>query len=89
MNGSNENCFEFLRDQKTVTATVCQGRYVSKLKKLAEDYPEKCKIDVENNDNSYVFHFPVEWLRINPKRELSEEEKERLADRARNNFGHK
>ena len=36
----NENVIEFFRNQEKATVTFCQPRFVSKVKKLAEEYPE-------------------------------------------------
>lgn len=82
MSGSNENVIEFLRDQKKATVTFCQGKYISKIRKLAEKYPDECDIDVENTDGSIVAHIPVKWIKITPlKREITDEQKQILRDR--------
>lgn len=85
MTWDNENAIEFLRDQKIATGTFCQGRYVSKIKKLAEERPDECQITDENPDGSIVAHFPVSWVKIAPPREvnLTEEQKTVLAERLR------
>ena len=84
---SQENCIEFLRGAKTATVCFSQGRYISKIKKLAEKYPEEVQITAENKDGSIVAHIPVSYIKINnSKREISEEERELLRERARNIF---
>lgn len=84
---SQENCIEFLRGAKTATVCFSQGRYISKIKKLAEKYPEEVQITAENKDGSIVAHIPVSYIKINnSKREISEEERELLRERARNNL---
>ena len=81
--GCEENTIEFTRDSKTATVTFSQGRYISKIKKLAESHPEECKILVENKDGSIVARVPVSWIKINPGRNISEEEREERAKRAK------
>jgi hypothetical protein len=83
---NNENAIEFLRGAETATVTFSQGRFISKIRKLAEKHPDKVQIVAENKDGSIVAHIPVKAIHINifEGRELSEEEieqrKKRLAD---------
>ena len=81
----NENVIEWIRDSKYATVTFSQGRYITKIKKLAEKYPDECEIVAENKDGSIMAHIPVKWILIsNRSRELSEEERQVIADRLRN-----
>lgn len=79
-----ENVIEFLRDAKTATVTFSQGRYISKIKKLAERFPDEVQI-VHENKQSIVAHIPVKYIKINrADRELTDEQKKELAERGRN-----
>ena len=80
-----ENGIEFIRDARTATVQFSQGRFKTRIKKLAERYPE-CEILVENPDGVLLAHIPVEWIRINPGVELTEEQKQKRAEAARRNF---
>jgi len=85
-----ENCIEFIRDDKTATVNFTQGRYISKIKKLAESRPDECQIIVINEDGSLCAHIPVSWIKISPVREVSEQQREMARERAiRNGFGAK
>ena len=84
--GCDENTIEFSRDAKVATVTLVQGRYKTKIKKLAVSHPEECKILVENKDGSIVARVPVSWIKINPGRNVSEEEREERAKRAKYNL---
>lgn len=86
MESVNENVIEFLRDGKTATVTFCQGRYISRIKELAEKKPDDVQIVTENRDGTIVAHIPTAWIRINPNKELTEEQRTVLSERARNNF---
>lgn len=86
MDDFRENVIEFVQDSKTATVTFCQGRYISRIKDLAEKKPDKCQITATNKDGSIVAHIPTAWIRINPSREYSDEQKAMLIERARNNF---
>lgn len=79
-NLAQENVIEWLRNDKIATVTFTQGRYISKIKKLAEKYPDKVQITAENKDGSIVAHVPVKAIKITifEDKELSEEEKKAL-----------
>lgn len=76
---SQENAIEWIKNSEVATVTFSQGRYISKIKKLAEKYPDKVQIKHENKDGSIVAHIPVKAIKINiiEGRELTEEQKER------------
>lgn len=78
-----ENVIEWTKDSERATLTLSQRRTISKVKKLAAEYPEKCQIIAENKDGSICAHIPVAWVRINPSRQLSEEQRRQVADRLR------
>lgn len=73
--GCEENTIEFTRDSKTATVTFSQGRYISKIKKLAERHPESCRILIENKDGSILARVPVSWVKISRPKEITEEHK--------------
>lgn len=79
-----ENVIEFYADEKTATVTFTQGRYITRIRKLAESNPTECEIVAENKDGSIVAHIPVRWVKIYPGgtgREFSEEEKAANSER--------
>lgn len=80
-----ENAIEFLRNAEMATVNFSQGRYITKVKRLAEKFPEECKIVAENKDGSIVAHIPVKWVHISrhEERELTEEQKIAGAERLR------
>lgn len=82
-NLAQENVIEWLRNSETATVTFTQGRYITKIKKLAEKYPDKVQITAENKDGSIVAHIPVKAIKINiiEGRELTEDEKKVMAER--------
>ena len=75
-----ENNIEFIKNGKTATAFFTQGKYISKLKKLAKERPEECQI-VINTDGSLLAHFPVKWVKVSPPRTISEEQRLAAAER--------
>ena len=81
MDDFKENVIEFVLNSETATVTFCQGRYISRIKELAEKKPDECKIVQINRDGSIVAHVPVAWVKINPTRELSDEMREQYSER--------
>lgn len=72
-----ENNIEFTQNSKTATVYFAQGRYISKIKKLKEKYPDEVDIAVENYDGSIVAHIPTKWIKISAsKREMTDEQRE-------------
>lgn len=81
MDDFKENVIEFVLNGETATVTFTQGRYISRIKELAKKKPDKCKITAENADGSIVAHIPTSWIRINPEKELSDEQRQAIAER--------
>ena len=78
----NENCIEWMRNSPMATVTFCQGKYITKIKRLAERFPDECEIVAENPDGSIMAHIPTKWIKINnTQREMTEEEKRLAAER--------
>lgn len=75
-----ENGIEFIKDAETAVAQFSQGRFKTRLKRLAAKHPEECQILAENPDGTLLAHIPVEWIRINPGMELTEEQKQKRAE---------
>lgn len=76
-----ENVIEFIENEKRATVTFSQGRFKTRIRKLAVEHPEECQIVAENKDGSICAHVPVGWIKINPTRQLSDEQRSELAER--------
>lgn len=80
-----ENCIEFIKGSTTATVTFTQGRYISKIEKLAKRFPDEVKICHRNynssgNISSIVAHIPVKAIKINLTT-MSEEQREASRER--------
>lgn len=82
--GLQENVIEFLRNQKTASVTFVQGKYVSKIRKLAEQFPEQCQI-IADKDGVIFAHIPTNWVKISTPKKISEEQREKLRIRLAEN----
>ncbi len=71
-----ENVIEFLENQQQATVTFSQGRYKTRIRKLAEARPEECQIVAENKDGSICAHIPTTWVRIAPPPVRTEAQRE-------------
>lgn len=78
-----ENVIEWLNGQDTITVTLNQGRYISKVKRLANKFPDRVHILAENQDGSVLAKLPLTALKLNltETRELTEEQREVQAKR--------
>lgn len=81
ISGCVENNIEFLKDNGRATVTFSQGRFKSRIKNLAAERPAECEIVAENADGSLCAHIPVAWIKINPTKQLSEEQRREIAER--------
>ena len=82
---SHENCIEWIKHSDIATVTFSQGRYITKIKKLAEKYPDEVQIVHENIDGSIVAHIPTKYIKISAnKSTLTEEQRLANAERLRN-----
>ena len=80
-----ENVIEWLRDGRTATLSLTQGRYISKVMKLAKKHPEECEIIAENKDGSVCVKVPIGWVKVNPPKQYTEEQKKEMASRLNGN----
>lgn len=76
-----ENVIEWIRDSKTATLTICQGRYITKIERLAEEYPEEVEIVARNEDGSILARVPISYIKVSRPREVSEEQRQASAER--------
>jgi hypothetical protein len=81
-----DNTIEFLRNAKIAVATFSQGKFISRMRKLKEQFPDDVEIEEVKNSAAIVCRFPTKWIKINVggcgnHREVTEEEKEILRER--------
>ena len=64
-----------------------ERRWITKIRKLAERYPDECQITVqpEGNDGCINAKFPASWFRVAPPRKMNmtDEQKAAMAERLR------
>lgn len=80
---SRENVIGWYKDSEIATVTFSQGRYISKIKKLAEKYPDDVKI-LENSDGTILAYIPVKAIHISITHrnvEMTDEQKKIRSER--------
>lgn len=82
-----ETCFNYT-EPGTAYFSSDERKWVTKVRKLAEKYPDEVLIlkQPEDNDGCIYAKMPTAWLKIQPKRVLSEKQKAILSARAKKVF---
>ena len=75
-----ENNIEWLTNQRKASGSFTQEKYVKKMKKYKEEYPDEVEL-IENYDGSIWFKVPLKWVKISPPRKVSEAQKQAAAER--------
>ena len=72
-----ETCFNYC-DKEHGYFSSDERRYITKIRKLKQKYPDKVRIikEPEENDGCIYCELPTDWLKIIPKRTVSEEQRE-------------
>ena len=76
-----ENVIEFLIDQDVATLTISKQSIKSKIRALAERYPDQVRVDIDENNGGYMLaHLPVSFIRFRGPMKLTEDERQRRAE---------
>ena len=78
---NNENCVEFLNNQKTMTVSFCSQKWITKIKKLSQSNPDDVEIIAENKDGSICARLPIKYLKISTPRKVSDEQRQKASAR--------
>lgn len=73
-----ETVYEHVRGRNTFTVTAAEQWSIGLINRLKERFPNEVEITHVNDDKSLVAHLPYEWMRIVPKKRISEEQRERM-----------
>lgn len=71
----NENVIEWVKGDKLACVTAANGtKLKGRLMKLAQR--GDIEIEIENADGSICTHIPAGWVKINPPRKMTDEQRE-------------
>lgn len=80
----NEFTIEWIKGAEYAGVTVPSWTALkSKLLKLADKNPKDVKIVAQNKDGSLYAHIPINYVKISPPRQISEEQREAASERFR------
>ena len=83
-----ETCVEYLDADPHATFFSAERKWVNKILKLKEAYPDEVDIREypENNNGNILAHIPKSWLKISPpkKRTMTDEQRAEAALRLAN-----
>ena len=78
----NEFAIDWIRGAEYASVTAPSGSALkSRLYKLAKKAPDDVKILAENKDGSIFAHIPVNYVKISPPKQMSEEQKAVASER--------
>lgn len=69
--------------EKTATISTTHRKYINKLKKLYENNKDEFTYFVENKDGSICAKIPLNWVKISPPRQMSDEQRQLASERFR------
>lgn len=77
-----ETCFNYC-DKEVAFFSSDERRWISKIRKLKEKYPDEITIlaEPETNDGCIYVRLPSSWLKVQPKRVYTKEQIEKMTSR--------
>lgn len=89
-NYERETIINFNEAEDTASVFTCNKALQHRLEQLAQERPEECRLtDTHPIRGAVEYCIPKAWVKINPTRILSEDEKERRSAAAKANFAKK
>lgn len=77
-----ETLIDFNEAEKTASVYTCNKAMQNKLRRLAEQRPEECRLVKEYPESKAIeFDVPKAWVKVSPPRKVSEEQKAAAAKR--------
>ena len=79
-----ETCFNYCCKEHGFFSSD-ERKFISKVRKLKEKFPEEVRIiaEPEDNDGCIYCELPTSWLKIVPKRVLTEEQRAKSVERGK------
>lgn len=89
-NYERETIINFNEGEDVANVFTCNKALQHRLEQLAQERPEECSLtDTHPIRGAVEYCIPQAWVKINPTRILSEDEKERRSAAAKANFAKK
>mgnify|MGYP001224100150 CR=1 FL=1 len=75
-----ETCTDHVKGEDFFTVTAAETWSIAMVKRLKAKYPEEVEIRSINQDGSMVARLPFSWMRIVPKKSISETHRAKLSE---------
>lgn len=86
----HETIINFNEGEKTASVYTNNKALIKKLKQLSEERPTECRlVRIIHWGQAMEYTIPKSWVKINPSRILSVEQRAALAERLRSNLASK
>jgi len=83
MKEPKETCYAHWSENTYGTISSSERKWINKIHKLKEKYPDEVEIRHINYDGSIVARIPHSWFKISPhrKKKISDEDKAKIRER--------
>lgn len=75
-----ENCIEWIEGDSRITITTYHRKLINKILAISKENPSEVEIIKQNQDGSICAHIPTYYVRIAPKKKVSEERRQALRE---------
>lgn len=87
MRYEQETIISYNNEEKTATVYTCDKSLIRKLDEMARK--DSTIIETTRDEYSKTYKLPKRYIKVKIPRQLSEEQRQKLAERAKRNFGGK
>jgi len=85
MTDYKETAWDHLQGESYGSFFSGEKKWITKIHKWKDQYPEQVDIRAENEDGSILVHLPIKWLKVSPTKRISDEQKQAMSERGKLN----
>jgi len=79
-----ETTWSHIQGEVTGTLYTAENKWINKIYKWKQQYPDQVDIKHINEDKSIVVHIPAKWFKVSPTKRVSEKNKIAAKERMKN-----
>ena len=76
----------FNEEEPTANCFTYNVKLLNRLARIADSRPDECRLVKDNGAGGLTYEIPKSWVRVNPSRAYSDEQRAALAERMRSNL---
>lgn len=76
----------FNEEEPTADCFTYNVKLLNRLARIAESRPDECRLVKDNGDGGFTYEVPKSWVKINPTRLYTVEQRAALAERMKSNL---